>query len=300
MSSVPVGQAAARGPGIQEHLLSRLLGFAEPRPAIYHYTTQGGLLGILATKTIRCTDIRFLNDSRELRHAAELTSAILEKRTKRAEGAQALYNEFTRAAKILPDYPIYVTSFSEERDLLSQWRAYGHGSGFAIGFSAVEIMRQILPSGLPGVLLKCVYDTTEQEIEINYAIEYLIRVYGEQETKEHSREFTRHFFGFLVMAAACFKHPSFREEREWRLVLRTPVNRLLDTQLHFRLGTSTLVPYIEFALAPPEKGIPIQEIVVGPNPNLELSCSVVRQLLDRLKPKCEAKVDPSAIPYRNW
>ena len=51
---------------IQAHLFERLLQEAEPREVLYHYTNQDGLLGILRSRCIWCTDIRFLNDSRDV------------------------------------------------------------------------------------------------------------------------------------------------------------------------------------------------------------------------------------------
>ena len=44
----------------------------EPPDILYHYTDQDGLLGIVSTGKMRATNIEYLNDQREYRHALAL------------------------------------------------------------------------------------------------------------------------------------------------------------------------------------------------------------------------------------
>jgi hypothetical protein len=52
-------------------MYSPLLGNEDFPATLYHYTSVDGLLGILRSKRIWATDIRFLNDRSEFFHAME-------------------------------------------------------------------------------------------------------------------------------------------------------------------------------------------------------------------------------------
>ncbi len=43
-----------------------------PDDTLYHYTTFKGLIGIVKTGTLWASDIRYMNDSAELMHTADL------------------------------------------------------------------------------------------------------------------------------------------------------------------------------------------------------------------------------------
>ena len=60
---------------------------------LYHYTSPGGLTGILESSALRATDARFLNDALELKYAWSEFKSTLEERA--AEGTQ--YSEAYRA-----------------------------------------------------------------------------------------------------------------------------------------------------------------------------------------------------------
>jgi hypothetical protein len=55
------------------------------------------------------------------------------------------------------------------------------------------------------------------------------------------------FMGLLLREAVYHKHPSFAEEREWRLCKH--VERLSE-EIRYRAGTRGIIPYVEFALEP--------------------------------------------------
>ncbi len=74
----------------------------------------------------------------------------------------------------------------------------------------------------------------------------------------------------LLDEIARFKHPAFREEREWRLIARPDLRRRVsdttptDCPLHnFRHSKGYLVPYIE--LRPGHKKLPLASVRFGPS-----------------------------------
>ncbi len=135
-------------------------GFHEdqkPPDTIYHYTNSAGLQGILENKYIWATNAYYLNDVSELKYGESLAKEILNplifslspsgsnhwvKKSEREITAPleisskyALLFEATQAVIRIPKNDVYVSSFSLEKNLLSQWRAYGnHGGGYSIGF----------------------------------------------------------------------------------------------------------------------------------------------------------------------
>lgn len=68
---------------------------------------------------------------------------------------EGLYNRTAYITQISKDY---VCCFSEEKDLLSQWRGYGSdGNGIAIGFNA-QLLRKLDINGSRYKFIKVIYD----------------------------------------------------------------------------------------------------------------------------------------------
>ena len=65
--------------------------------------------------------------------------------------------------KLLPseNFSFFVCSFSEERDLLSQWRGYcKNGSGYSLGFALSSLQSCVKRAGF--AIKPCVYDRQKQ------------------------------------------------------------------------------------------------------------------------------------------
>jgi hypothetical protein len=141
----------------------------KPEKPLYHYTTQSGLLGIIKDRQIWATHTQYLNDRREFLHAVDLVRAEIqrlldEQNTRLGEAlatrAEAL-NRMHNALSLSPEHiNVCVCSFSEDSDSLSQWRAYGGSSGFAIGFSG-EVLGAAVESQR-FFLAQCIYDPGTQ------------------------------------------------------------------------------------------------------------------------------------------
>jgi len=124
---------------MKNEVLNQVIAPAPPK-TLYHYTTQKGLLGIVKDKEIFATHNQYLNDRREFVHAVNLCREEIEQRRKNFKGHSSVaeYLEGLNNLLALPfeGINVCVCSFSENGDLLSQWRAYSAGgAGFSIGFS---------------------------------------------------------------------------------------------------------------------------------------------------------------------
>ncbi len=111
----------------------------------------------------------------------------------------------------------------------------------------------------------------------------------------------------FALLAPTIKHGAFKDEQEWRLIsnLVSPE----DSRWRVRAGRSMLIPYISITLAPVGAYLPIQDVVVGPTPHMDLAIRAVGILLElKLEPvalqvpmtRQPARIRNSRIPYRNW
>lgn len=270
----------------------------EPPKRLYHYTTATGLLGILKEKKIWATHTQYLNDLLEFRHAIGIVQDELAvmKDTSQDRDCARILEKLQKNTKGIERANVCVTSFSEDRDSLSQWRAYcGAGAGFSIGFSG-EFLTSALDDDC--FLMPCLYDEDRQRIFVRSILERVMRE-NEGSLKDHDASLDASTVGaklnaHLLAYAAMLKHPSFKGEREWR------ISGLFNCErFEYRPGSSMIIPYYSIPLD--ADGVPfrIEEVVVGPAPYPEQSSRSVESLLL----KCgltDVRVDMSTVPYRNW
>lgn len=69
----------------------------------------------------------------------------------------------------------------------------------------------------------------------------------------------------ITLLASYFKHPSFSEEKEWRLIVK--LDYAPDEDIKFREGKTYLIQYIEL----PFDFSFLSSIVIGPTSNKELA-----------------------------
>ncbi len=101
----------------------------------------------------------------------------------------------------------------------------------------------------------------------------------------------------IIKYAPLIKHPSFKEEREWRIVT-TSGHDYNYHKVDFREGKSFIVPYKKIPLVDEESSVDIKEVIIGPTPHTELAEKSCKMYLGSNWSK--AKVTPCGIPYRNW
>lgn len=239
---------------------------------VFYYCTVDTLVKIISSKTIWLTNLFFLNDSEEhfwLRNKAR--SFIAEKSDNHPDefGFQYLETILRQGWR----NEIYCACFSEQSDLLSQWRAYGDdGKGFAIGFTTNHL--KWLSSKVRGAFTNVIYDDEEQRALVESAFELFPRLCdGEDPTIE---EGSGTILSRISEAASRCKNKSFSEEAEWRLVCEPGYvaaddegiwNKALSPRFLDRRGVITPfmeVPLVEGTTYRKRGCEPIREIVFGP------------------------------------
>ena len=250
---------------------------------LYHYTSMSGLLGIITSATLWASHIRYLNDRTEQTHLWQTIKNLLDKRlTRRIRlPKRKLFEDLRRAIEMLLDPSViegrasYISSFSANGDVLSQWLGYcPHGNGFAIGFDTACLRAN------ERTVRQVQYGSSVDLESWDHMLDYYIR---------------EPTLGVEVMTifASFIKDASFLAEEEYRLVQTNPDPKTV----HFRPGHSMLIPYIEFKLM--EDPYFITEVVVGPCPNPALSIRSVK-LLFASKGRQDVTIRESVVPYRSW
>jgi hypothetical protein len=135
---------------------------------LFHYTNTSGFQGIVSSKSIWATDYRYLNDTEEFVIGERIVQELAEElRAPMAESPQRWLLEnfatFHQAMRLTQMTNIFVASFSQEGNLLSQWRAYGaRGAGYSIGFSTLPAPKTENSAGGPRALVSSMRVRREQ------------------------------------------------------------------------------------------------------------------------------------------
>jgi hypothetical protein len=278
---------------------------ARRRPRIlYHYTSASALIGILQSRTMWTTGIRFLNDTTEYKFAVNLARDAIQRRVDKV-GNQfdlALNNVLLERLKAEVQAEVYVTSFTEKADQLSQWRAYCPPTGgYAIGFRSKALLQEDGTS-LNCFLVRCVYNSDDQWTLVSRLVQAVDDFAAEKLSAglTHDRIFRESFklLGRLLpLLAPALKDASFAEEQEWRLV-HLPMS-FEEKRPQFRVGRSMIVPYYEHVFPSLTDTVPIEELVVGPTVHPQLALDAAQALLSSNGLNA-ATVKSSSIPYRTW
>jgi Protein of unknown function (DUF2971) len=310
----------------------------------FHYTNAAGLIGILSSESLYATDYRYLNDASEVGSIRAHIVPIFESevgqimRALTAKGllkeeyykelgsrvdqleAESLYRALVRAIDNVS--PFFVLSFCRHHDgtdefengLLSQWRAYADGGGFAIEFDEEkldalakqekesfayvgfksddvnyyahdEVFNANDYKGVAGGMIRDIFVSIGKDIS---------DIAGQKSVDEAVLAFA-HTAPFL-------KHPGFCEEDEYRMVFvclrATKIdaeNKLPPKPVKVRNKDGLLVPYIEL-FETLDAALPIKSIIVGPHPLQARQEEALKMLLE-YEGK-EVPVRSSKIPYR--
>lgn len=317
---------------------------------LYHYTTWEGLVGILRSKTLWATHCRFLNDYSEITLFRDKLVSLLiphvrevyEEKLRRTSHIQprlsqegGLDQSVQHDTELLVDTQYRATgdeiyifslcgqhgdSYLDRNGLLSQWRGYGAGGGYALVFNTqrleeiLEIERKrfgYLAMNLCDVVYSHDEGKLREELEpylraiIDCARIFFNRaVDGGRLSKEEFEDFSRSF-GPFVNCITRYKHRGFSEENEVRAVVlrsvpdKASVDRVdvagkskFEKEIEFRWKDGHCVPYIEL-FDSTDVDLPIERIIVGPHKEKDARTTALRVMLRDTK----IEVTCSDIPF---
>lgn len=264
---------------------------------IAHYTQVKTILDIVGKGGITslwATGLRYLNDRQEMNHGTK----VLQKVALTMQGIDSIVNTLDQ----LVDAPdVYQVSFSGAPDELGQWRGYGKdGQGCSIIVEKTSVASAASVSGW------VIYEESAQEAFAKAIISEVSKLnlpLGDDLLST-----------YMVVAASFMKHPGFRPEREYRLLLLPGKNE----QYKMRSSGDRLAPYVDVFKPENEDGqfdasvrlipapIILKEILVGPSWQLSeiekedfdrhhVPLGIARQLARHKIDNVD--VNPSRIPY---
>lgn len=289
---------------------------------LYHYTSLSGMLGILRSCSIWATHASYLNDASEFFHGLEFA--------KQVAGGIFMEDDYLAAfgwavrhglEAVFAD-DLYVASFSEKADLLSQWRGYcPAGAGLCLGFDfghlrdfcqargyrleqciyehgqqiqQVEaLVTQCLGRFPKPALARSDYKKLDSKGQVNADIEYRLRT-SEGPDKPQADAAVDWLCAEISELAPLFKNEGFHEESEWRIVAKRP-----REPVQFRATPSYLAPYVELGVLSGAEVSAMREVIIGPNPNQRRCESSIKMLLG----SCglgDVEVKTSPLPFNSW
>ena len=222
---------------------------------LYHYSSASTLAAVAISKSLWLTNLRHMNDARELRHGAGIVTAVLDARI-------AALKEANRERKLLEPVrsafadrwgpsDLYAFCLSEKGDDLSQWRAYAQGGrGYALAFEAHllqarfrnwewswETRRQPAEPVLFGRVL---YDEEAQRNLVKRTVRRALGMLTEKGAS-HQKAILDALTVALHEAIPFMKHASFEPEAEWRVVVTAEPD---PTRVLVRTRDDRLYPYV--------------------------------------------------------
>jgi len=276
------------------------MGANEEPTHLYHYTTAEGLKGIVEKQELWATDIFYLNDWTEFYRGRDEFKRELEERptstwkcTSEKRVAQAV-SDLLQKPNPLGNNRVFVCSFSEKGNDLSQWRAYCQDGGYSIGFRRDQL-EQLANRENNCNLRRCDYSD-----DCAHHVDRLLRFLSRKAGCEDPDTSVRATELLLCKFAAQYKDPRFNDEQEWRLIFVSS-----EPKLKFRTRGAFLVPYVRFTLKDPALWRDVH-VRVGPclRETDELRVQSIKMFLQSelkrhgLPATCRKNVEVSGIPYR--
>lgn len=260
---------------------------------LYHYTTAIGLQGIIQDRAIWASDYRFTNDAKEFLHGLEIFQEVL--KSYRPTPRMSEIVDIIRDYKPRLDFCVLLASFCIDPDLLSQWRGYNGGAGYALGIDGDWLEQNAQKQGFH--LVPVSYVPEEQKRVALQKLELLRKL-----ADSHAlRELEEH----ILLTMTALKNEKFEEEREYRLV---KITHTLPAEICTRPSTQGLIPYVPFKLDATiidnpqynHNNFGIERIVIGFALHHEHQRAAVRALFTSHGMEVEEdSIEVSKVPYRS-
>jgi hypothetical protein len=289
---------------------------------LWHYTSVQGFQGIVTSREIFATDVRFLNDRTEFIHAREIAEQVIAETNEYGANSFPAKDYSKKAVDLAFDagplsadqLQVFVASFSEAEDQLSQWRGYSQGSsGISIAFD----LKALRPPAHVGTLVTfapCIYKIEHKKAILQDALSHFVgesqgywnsafeaakaswfandptggqaiidNIMGSANFKTDIGVALVKTRADLLRVAALSKHESFYEEKEWRLVLPISTEKTaLKNPPRFRAANTTLIPYIAYPLSPdPATAVPLTDVILGPGSHINAGHAALAFLKSR-------------------
>lgn len=286
--------------------------------SVFHYTSIGGLMGIIENSQFYVSRSDVLNDTSEIVYFWEVYDDVFAdlKKKARNNGSEGFLNylewskEYVERARADKDgweksFEVFALSFSRNHDSLLLWANYASKDGYNIEFNSRELAAALEKNIKFCRFGNIIYDRTEQKKIIEKEI---------RETYEHHAHiitkmgwnsvFSGLFFYRMYVWMMFFKNELFKQEEEFRIAfLRNSKRCIHENELEnfhdimncptkYRSKEALVVPYVEMNF---DSKI-IKRITIGPTNKASNAYAGLNDFL--YSKKIEAKIEQSKIPLR--
>lgn len=264
---------------------------------LYHYCSLDAFISIIQNRCFWLSDSRYTNDALEIAALREVViralNDLVNDRVLSSEEAERFWSTFINNTLMG-----YISCFSENGDLLSQWRAYGNdGEGVSIG---VDFNSMDLEIGGPFM-----FAGPEKRYFANKVI------YADDSFKESiinfiklKHDLQKDFDQIHQMFRLSYytKTIGFKEECEWRIIFMPPIffddktgeviekTSLWLQDSKYRVKGNKIISYFEL----PFKKDVIKEIIIGPKNTSDMETISMLLVKNGFK---GIKLKRSSIPY---
>ena len=295
---------------VKNELKSREMKLKKPR-ILYHYCSVETFLSIIKSSSIWLSDVKKSNDFQEMKWLRQHYYYYILKKYKgtkdknikqiceiilsvsRQDGFQECPTWLLPASgetskqinDIFNSLRVYTFCLSQDGDSLGQWRGYAdNGAGVAIGFSR-EYFDAISGHGLLCPIFNFMLGDVSYKTDFTSLFDSLFSMHDVTTIAE----FVYKNLQDITHVSALFKHPSFKEEKEWRIIYSMSDYGMTNDLLHF--SKFDLVSSDDY-----KKNFAIPRIdysVIGSNivPHIELKINDMPNAIQSivLGPKCKAQ-----------
>lgn len=254
---------------------------------LYHYTDITSLFEILKNQELWLSRCDFLNDSLEINYTYELFKEILDQKgLLNVEPWKDFHDIFTDFHKVTH---VFILSLSLDKDSLQLWSNYSNSEGYNIGFDITELHNILFNEQLFFEHSEVIYNKDIQcEILSNIIdnVSNCIKKIGYTEFNQELYSKMSAVGTVLNGASVFFKHPYFKGEKEYRLIIfktkgepkhyipkdLPPIYNAKGNQIEvfYRPRRNAIIPYIKIPIATSKGSHCIKEIRIGPKNNINI------------------------------
>lgn len=245
------------------------------------------------------TSASYMNDLEEFEHGKRLFCDALEEWSAGPEGVQVGWAVETmrEIAEASDGRNVFCACLSAKADDLNQWRGYADGGrGCCVSYAYEGLVEAVSPT--TGWIA---YAADDQRALVGRIVRGFLEAVGTLDARGERERleplFRRQLGRFLPTVFPFFKHSSFHEEQEFRVVY-SPSERSEPLPVHFRTDGSRLIPYVKLGTRTEEgpAALPLTHVMFGPGSKGANNEAALRRLLDT-RGLQGVDVKGSAIPF---
>lgn len=291
-------------------------------PLLYHYTNNEGLAGILGKGELWLSHIMFLNDTREFKHACDVLAYNVRNYPQKYKEMwienQCREEQFDSMIDNMHEKSSYeyvskrynpwrghqfIFSMTQQKNALSQWRAYGNGE-YAIEFDFKNIVGRhdinlvrVIYSGEKGEII----DEDVQNALGSFFESHIRHIHddGRIDTEVFHDGIDDIIINLLQKDFfARHKNDGFAEEQEWRLVKYVGKD---NESIFFTRGNKYPKPRFIIEESSQDKSIlsAISGVMCGPGLDLDL-LKVVMSMIKPDNSTSHIQLSSSKVPYQSY